>query len=668
MFEARSPVSPVAHSSFWLSGLPADVGVQPFHYWGVDERSNGPCHTRLGPTTDPNRIILTALLISLVTVFAWGAGLDTLLHAGESIAVMQPLTAIMVAGLATASVLLGTRAQSLIPFLAGGVGLLAILSLGRLLWASGSPSLYTSFSIVLLSFTLFSVSCLRRWVSLNWMIRSAGAGMAVVLVALLGHATQFPLPLVYDRNIAVRTGLALVLLSLALFGWLRHVDGRPGSVLRAAWVSSLTAPMVFVAVILLWVTVVAAVPSPVPVAISGAVLILALALSLATFVAARQWSRMIDLTAAIRDSEERLTLFIEHAPAAIAMFDRDMRYLAVSARWKRDYQLEGDLFGLCHYDVFPELPERWKHIHRRGLAGEMVNAEQDAFIRPDGRTQWVRWEVWPWRNDEGLVGGIVIFAEETTERVQVQQALKDQLSLVKTITDNTLSCLLMVDPSGRATFANQAAESMTGYRPDELIGEVLHRVLHHTHPDGTPFPIEDCPIDRALLLQESVQGYEDAFVHKDGHFIPVRCSARPIVKDGLSVGTVIEVQDISKERQAANELRLLASDLERRVRERTADLVRSQDRLRTLASQLAMAEQRARHRLATELHDYLAQLLALGRIKLGHARHLLKTIGTGAEPLRELQDILDRGLGYTRTAMAGVEPAGPARSGVGSGA
>ncbi len=488
------------------------------------------------------------------------------------------------------------------------------------------------------------------------MVSSTGGAMAVVVVALLGYATQFPLPLVHDRNIAVRTGLALVLLSLALFGWLRRADPRTGSALRAAWVSSLTAPAVLIAVVLLWVTVVAAVPGPVPVAISGAVLALALSLSAATFVAARQWSRMIDLSAAVRESEARLKLFIEHAPAAIAMFDGDMRYLAVSARWKNDNRVQGDLFGRSHYDVFPEVPERWKEIHRRGLAGEVVSAEQDTFIRSDGTTQWVRWEVWPWRDGEGRVGGIVIFAEETTERVQAQQALEDQLGLMKTITENTLSCLLMVDAQGRITFANRAAESITGFRPDELTGRVLHDALHQTQPDGTPFRMEDCPIDRALLHREAVQGYEGAFVHKDGHLYPVRCAARPILKDGLPTGTVIEVQDITKERNAVDELRLLASDLERRVRERTVDLVRSQDRLRTLASQLAMAEQRARHRLATELHDYLAQLLALGRIKLGHARQLLKSVPTGAEPLRDLQDILDRGLGYTRTVMAELSP------------
>ncbi|ALA58968.1 response regulator [Nitrospira moscoviensis] len=242
------------------------------------------------------------------------------------------------------------------------------------------------------------------------------------------------------------------------------------------------------------------------------------------------------------------------------------------------------------------------------------------------------------------------------ERRRAEDALHDQLNLVKTITDNATSALFMMDPHGRATFANPAAEQMTGYRLDELQGRVLHNVIHHTRPDGAPFPIDECPIDRALPLQASIQGYEDVFVHKDGRFYPVRCAARPIVKEGASIGTVIEVQDITKERQAAEDLQLLATDLERRVRERTSDLVRSQDRLRALASQLAMAEQRARHRLATELHDYLAQLLALGRIKLGHARRLLGRVPAGTEPLSDLQDILDRALAYTRTAMAELSP------------
>lgn len=610
---------------------------------------------RLGRQNVRRVLAGTALGIAGVTLVGWALGSDRLLEFGETLSVMQPVTAIMTAGTAAGLLVLGTRRHALAAISATGVCGLALLSLGGL-FTTTTPSPYTSISYLLVAAALFFSARGLPAGPFDWMIGSASAGMAVCVTALLGYATQFPLPLVQNTSIAVRSGLALLLLSSALLGWLRFTDARTGLALHAAWLSSMAAPAVFTGVVLIWVIMTAAVTAPLPMSVTAAVLALALALSVATALAARQWSRTFAMSAAVRQSEERLRLLIEHAPAAIAMFDREMRYLAVSARWKKDYRLTGELLGRSHYEVFPEISEEWKTIHRRALAGEIVGAQEDSFVRADGTVQWVRWEVRPWRANGRRIGGIVIFAEEITERVQAQDRLQDQLNLVKTITDNATSCLLMMDPQGRATFANPAAEEITGFRPDELIGRVLHEVIHHTRPDGTPFPIEECPLDRALPLQESVQGYEDVFVHKDGHFYPVRCAARPILKEGRSVGTVIEVQDITKERQVAEDLRMLAADLERRVRERTADLVRSQDRLRMLASQLAMAEQRMRHRLATELHDYLAQLLALGRIKLGHARQLLTTVTTGAEPLRELQDILDRALAYTRTVMAELSP------------
>ncbi len=127
---------------------------------------------------------------------------------------------------------------------------------------------------------------------------------------------------------------------------------------------------------------------------------------------------------ALRESEELLGLFVEHAPAALAMFDREMRYLHASRRWRQDYGLgDGDLRGVSHYVVFPEIPERWKEAHSRGLAGELLSVDDDRFERADGSVQWVRWEIRPWSRADGEVGGIVIFSEDTTKRREAEAAL-----------------------------------------------------------------------------------------------------------------------------------------------------------------------------------------------------------------------------------------------------
>jgi PAS domain S-box-containing protein len=146
----------------------------------------------------------------------------------------------------------------------------------------------------------------------------------------------------------------------------------------------------------------------------------------------RIWGTQLDITEQrraehdLRTTNTLLQLFIEHAPAAVAMFDNDMRYIAASERWKRDYGLtEQSLIGRSHYDVFPEIGEEWKQIHGRCLAGEAMTREEDHFERADGSSQWIRWDIRPWHDEQGRVGGIVMFTEEITDRKLAADRLRE---------------------------------------------------------------------------------------------------------------------------------------------------------------------------------------------------------------------------------------------------
>jgi PAS domain S-box-containing protein len=129
--------------------------------------------------------------------------------------------------------------------------------------------------------------------------------------------------------------------------------------------------------------------------------------------------------ASLQAREELLRVFVKNVPAAVAMLDHDMRYLQVSDRWRSDY-LRGrtQILGRSHYEMFPDMPERWKEVHRRALHGETLRADEDRW-ESGGRTRWARWEVRPWRAAEGTVGGILILTEDITRSKEAEETLSD---------------------------------------------------------------------------------------------------------------------------------------------------------------------------------------------------------------------------------------------------
>lgn len=270
--------------------------------------------------------------------------------------------------------------------------------------------------------------------------------------------------------------------------------------------------------------------------------------------------------ALLRESEEKLRLFIHYAPSAIAMFDRDMRYIAYSRRWLVDYDLgEQELVGRSHYEVFPDLPERWKELHQRSLAGAIEKCDRDCFVRANGIVSWEHWEMHPWLTSTGDIGGIILFSEVITERVKIEQALKISEEYFRTLfTQAPLGIALIDSHTGHIYKANQKYADIVGLSLDELQSIDWMQI---SHPDDIQADLDNM----ALMNAGKTNGFvmEKRYIHADGSIVWVNLTvAKILLKEQDYPCHHCIVEDITERKKTADalimrekEFRLLAESM-----------------------------------------------------------------------------------------------------------
>jgi PAS domain S-box-containing protein len=262
--------------------------------------------------------------------------------------------------------------------------------------------------------------------------------------------------------------------------------------------------------------------------------------------------------------------FIEQMPAAVAVFDCDMRYRAVSRRHLFDlawlFSTEvlppEKVIGRTFHEVSPDMPPRWGDAHARVLAGLELAQEDDFVPRNDGRAVWVRWSMKPWRTVDGRIGGALLFSELNTEQVEIKHALAERESQFRATFENVAVGISHVAPDGRFLRFNRALSRIVGWPPDELISMSVQDI---THPDDLSAELDH--------LQQLRDGKADSFVmdkrdrRKDGTFVWIRRTVSAVRHgDGSTNYFVSVIEDISGRKRAEEKVELLMREANHRVK------------------------------------------------------------------------------------------------------
>ena len=274
------------------------------------------------------------------------------------------------------------------------------------------------------------------------------------------------------------------------------------------------------------------------------------------------------MTSPIGVTSERLGRIVEEAASEVYVFSADdfrFRLVNKGARENLGYRTD-ELSNLTPWDLKPNISrDEFLDLVKPLQEAKVGRLDFDTVHRRKDGTEYdvsVKLQLF----DDGDDAVFYAAIQDTTEHRKIEAELGDTARRLNSILSNTTMAVFLMDERQQCVFMNRAAEKLTGYDFHETVGRPLHDVIHHSYPDGSPFPLSECAIDRAFPEKAGTQG-EEVFVHKDGSFYPVAFTASPIHDDGATViGTVIEARDISEEKRHEETRKLLMHEVDHRAR------------------------------------------------------------------------------------------------------